>query len=85
MDSKPFVRISLVLVLLSCAAWGQGFGTMNGQVTDATGAAVPDAKVTLTESSTGRTRTAASGQDSSERLPRYFSRSRSAHTFIFGP
>jgi hypothetical protein len=63
MNPRTFVRISLVLVLLSCAAWGQGFGTINGQVTDATGAAVPDAKVTLTESNTGRTRTAASGQD----------------------
>jgi hypothetical protein len=58
-----FIKIYLLLGLLSCAAWGQGFGTINGQATDPTGAAVAGAIITVTEAGTGQTRTATSGTD----------------------
>lgn len=60
---RMFVRLNLLLVLFVSAAWGQGYGTINGQVTDPMGAAVAGAKVTVTEVGTGQTRTAVTGSD----------------------
>ncbi|MEP6754957.1 MAG: TonB-dependent receptor, partial [Chthonomonadales bacterium] len=58
-------RICLILLvgLLSCAAWGQGSGNITGQVTDASGAAIVGATITVTEVGTGQTRTVTSGRD----------------------
>ncbi len=53
-------RITLVLCLLASFAFAQseiGGATLNGTVTDATGAAVPNAKVTVVDNATGLTRT----------------------------
>jgi len=55
---------SLCLLLLpaffSSPAFGQAFGTLGGTVTDQSGAVIPDAKVTITESDTGFSREAVS-------------------------
>jgi hypothetical protein len=48
--------VSLFVCLYS-AAWGQGVGTINGIVTDPSGASVPNAKITVTEAGTGLVRT----------------------------
>src|SRR5205814_3856562 len=40
---------SVVVLALAGAAWGQGLSTINGTVTDPSGAIVPSAKITLTE------------------------------------
>jgi hypothetical protein len=56
---KPFFQLcgSLVLVCVTIVctprgAFAQGYGTISGRVTDATGAVVPDAAVTATQSTT---------------------------------
>ncbi|HEV2486851.1 MAG TPA: TonB-dependent receptor [Terracidiphilus sp.] len=48
--------LSLVLGLASLPAFGQAFGTIGGTVTDQSGAMVPGAKVTITETGTGFSR-----------------------------
>ncbi len=64
MKIQFFIRVSVVLYCLSSiAAWGQGFGTISGTITDPSGASIPQATVTVTEISTGQVRTAVSGQD----------------------
>ena len=47
----------LGLVLPSTAAFGQGTASIVGTVTDPTGAAVPNAKITITDMDTGFIRT----------------------------
>ena len=47
-------------VLLAAAATAQSTSSLNGRVSDPSGAAVPDAKITLTEAATGLQRTTAS-------------------------
>src|SRR5207245_9644521 len=55
------VRVFAVLVLaflLGCsAAWGQNTGSMQGQITDPTSDATAQAKVEITETASGVTRT----------------------------
>jgi hypothetical protein len=53
----------LVGLLLSSVAWGQGLSTINGTVTDATGAVVPGAKITATELETSLAREAVSSAE----------------------
>src|SRR5215469_4059482 len=49
--------IEVLVTLLSCVAvWGQGISTLNGTVTDPTGAAIPGVKIIATEVDTGLTR-----------------------------
>jgi hypothetical protein len=52
-----------VFGLLSSAAWSQGFGTISGNISDPTGAAVVGATVTVADVATGQSRTAISGPD----------------------
>lgn len=58
----PVAWLSLLLlpVFISSPAFGQAFGTINGTVTDQSGAVIPGAKVTITESDTGFSRDAVS-------------------------
>ena len=49
------------LVLLGSAAYGQGTANIVGTVTDPTGAVVPNAKITITNSDTGFIRTTTAG------------------------
>ena len=57
------MTMCLLIGLCTCAAWGQGYGAINGQVTDPSGAAVVGAQITVTEVGTGQTRVSTSGQD----------------------
>src|ERR1051326_9116789 len=57
----PMRRISLLLiiglVLMGTVAYGQGTASIVGTVTDASGAAVPNAKILITNTETGLLRT----------------------------
>lgn len=49
------LRIALFTLITACAVFAQrDLGTLTGTVTDATGAAIPGAKVTITEQGTGQ-------------------------------
>jgi hypothetical protein len=48
------------VLIFAPASFAQGFGSINGRVTDPTGASVPSAKVTAVEQGTGFSRTAIS-------------------------
>ena len=53
MSSRILIKTAVVC-LLAAAAWSQEFrGTISGAVTDPSGASVPGAKVTVTETRTG--------------------------------
>src|SRR4051812_45640396 len=76
--TKPFLRsimnrtsiATLLMALCLCAvAWGQASSTINGSVTDPTGAIVPGATITLTEIETGLSRTTISNSDGLYTLP----------------
>ncbi|MGB6265131.1 MAG: TonB-dependent receptor [Candidatus Acidiferrales bacterium] len=54
-----------IFSILSTAAWGQTTASLRGTVTDQSSAVVAGAKVTLTNTGTGISRTAASGSDGS--------------------
>ena len=60
-STYPMWRISMLLmfavVLLGTAAYGQETASIVGTVTDPTGAAVPNAKITITNTDTGIVRT----------------------------
>ena len=59
----------LLLLLFACTAVAQTqFGTINGRVTDKTGAVVVDATVTLTDTATQTTREAKTGADGTFRV-----------------
>src|ERR1700693_160441 len=55
---------TLLLGIFLCAiAWGQASSTINGSVTDPSGAVVPGATITLTEVETSLARTTVSNAD----------------------
>lgn len=55
-----WLSLFLLLAFISPSAFGQAFGTIGGTVTDQSGAVIPGAKVTITESDTGFSRDAVS-------------------------
>ena len=57
------------LILGACCAWGQATTSLHGTVTDATGAVIPGASVTLINPSTGATRAVTSGPDGAYEFP----------------
>src|SRR5215469_3436662 len=50
------VALVVVLVLFGSSAWGQDNGTITGFVTDTSGALVPNAKISLTNTATNQIR-----------------------------
>src|SRR6266540_3596885 len=50
-----FVRLAAIFFFLGCAFAQRDLGTITGTVIDAQGAAIPDAKITITEDATGLT------------------------------
>src|SRR5437016_4032462 len=63
-------RIAIAFLLLSATLYGQGqYGSMNGAITDSTGAVIPAAKVTIVNTETGLTTTTTSGADGSYTIP----------------
>lgn len=66
---RTLLKIQLMAVVLAGTAWGQtSSGTITGQVSDPTGAAVVGASVTATAVATGQTRTTVTGQNGIYRL-----------------
>src|SRR6266849_6624518 len=62
---KPALQILMCVCLIAATAFAQGEiggASLNGTVTDSSGAAVPSAKVTATNPATGLTRTTATDQ-----------------------
>lgn len=61
------LRFALLLAVIETLtlvpAWSQGTASLSGTVTDATGAVIPGATITLTNEATGATRVATSGPD----------------------
>src|ERR1017187_8723155 len=65
LSSSLFLCACVLVLFVSLApkdVQAQGYGSIQGNVTDATGAAVPGATVTVTQTETGRQTTATSGQ-----------------------
>ena len=61
---KRALALGLVVVLLfPSSSWSQGAGGLTGSVKDSSGAVIPGATVTLTNTSTGELRTAVSGKE----------------------
>jgi hypothetical protein len=63
-----FAFIAMLLVIAP-GAWGQDNATINGTVTDATGALIPNASISLTNPSTGQIRQAVSNSAGAYRFP----------------
>jgi len=58
-----FRKHLVVVCVLSSAAWGQGFGSISGTVSDPSGAAIAGSNVTIVETGTGQSRTVITGTD----------------------
>lgn len=58
--SVAWLSLLVLLAFISSPALGQAFGTVGGTVTDQSGAVIPGAKITITESDTGFSRDAVS-------------------------
>ena len=58
-----------ILLLLAPAAWGQDNATINGNVTDSSGAVIPNASITLTNPATNQSRATVSNSTGAYRFP----------------
>ena len=63
------MRLPLLALAFACSIFAQGFGTISGTVTDASGAVVPSANITVTESATGLFRSAKSNAQGIYTIP----------------
>ena len=67
---KPVaVFVGLLAVLAAPLAYGQATGSISGTVTDATGSAVPSAKVTVTAPATGSSRSTTTNESGEYIVP----------------
>ena len=57
MNSRSAASLLSLLLFATTALFAQGFGTISGSVSDPSGAAVPEARVTATEVATSLART----------------------------
>jgi Carboxypeptidase regulatory-like domain len=70
MPSKYLIFSSLAgLLLMIGPLWGQQAGSVNGLLSDPTGGAVAGAKITLTSTATGISRSATTGHDGLYNFP----------------
>ncbi|HEY3444374.1 MAG TPA: carboxypeptidase regulatory-like domain-containing protein [Paludibaculum sp.] len=76
---RPILQAAFVL-LVSGIAYGQGFGTIVGTVTDATGAVVPAAKIRITDERTAASRETSTNEQGYYVLP---SLRPSTYTIVF--
>ncbi len=60
---RKLLLFGVLCTLLAGSAWGQGYGSVSGSVLDATGAVIPNAKITATEVETNTTTTVQSAAD----------------------
>ena len=61
---KSWARLFALAFLLPCALWAQGTtATVSGFVTDSSGAKVPDATITFTNTATGLVQTTKSNNE----------------------
>ncbi len=67
--TRKLLLAAILSLVLATSANAQGMGTIVGTVTDPSGAVVPSAKIALTESGTGLSRTALSGPSGNFVLP----------------
>jgi hypothetical protein len=69
-DLRSIFYLLCIFALTACAAWSQAVNaTLLGSVTDATGATVPNAKVTATEANTNVSRTASTNESGNYSFP----------------
>ena len=61
--SIPSIILAVVIFTFSLSIFAQSTGSIRGTVTDSTGSVIPNAALTLTESNTQISRTAASNSD----------------------
>jgi hypothetical protein len=66
---QKLALIVLLVLVASSAAFGQSTGTINGRVSDATGAVVPGAAVAATNPGTGATRSTMTNSDGLYNIP----------------
>ena len=64
-----FVNVALIAVMGCAAAWGQATAQISGTVTDQSGAVLPGAEITATQTETGLARNAISNETGSYVLP----------------
>ena len=63
------VLLMTIFAMCTASAYGQGFGSISGTVTDSTGAAIPNASITVTQVLTGVKVTAKTGTDGNYVFP----------------
>src|SRR5713226_8283402 len=66
---KFFVLVVVVTILVTASAWAQSTAQVSGTVKDATGAVLPGAEITATQTETGISRMTVSNETGAYTLP----------------